>query len=272
MTVDIDTMLYILKSELKWKPSQFANFTRSMKQPLDKLTKSQRDKMTKEQQEEFIAKKKNDEEYNTIKQLAYKYATLLMEKQLKPDTDGESSEPYKEEITTLKIENDGLKRDLERIKKRNKEVAYQYRNWKSDTNTLTAKISDLQKELEIFKQRTIITENELWKLGHKSFKDPNDPEEDPVKKKEYKFYSKGSVLDDTSDEEDDIDDKDVYGKYTKEEIEQAEIESAKIQKRGACIVEEIRYDKMDDIESEDKIRESMNNILSGIEVGIPQRD
>ena len=142
MTVDIDTMLYILKSELKWKKGQFANFTRMMKQPLDKLTKSQRDEMTEQQKEKFIAKKKNDEEYNTIKQLAYKYATLLMERQLKPDTDGESSEPYKEEITTLKIENDGLKRDLERIKKRKKEVAYQYRNWKRETNEVTAKISD----------------------------------------------------------------------------------------------------------------------------------
>lgn len=269
MTVDIDTMLYILKSELKWKPSQFANFTRMMKQPLDKLTKSQRDKMSKKEQEEFIIKKKKDEEYNTIKQLAYKYATLLMERQLKPDTDGESSEPYKEEITTLKIENDGLKRDLERIKKRNKEVAYQYRNWKSETNALNAKISDLQKELEIFKQRTVITENELWKLGHKSFKDPNDPEEDPEKKKEYKFYSKGSVLD-TSDEEDDIDDKSVYGEYTEEEIERAERESAKIQKRGACIVEEKRYDKVDDMPSEQEIRESMSNW--NIDVGIPQRD
>jgi FtsZ-binding cell division protein ZapB len=169
MTVDIDTMLYILKSELKWKKDQFANFTRMMKQPLDKLTKSQRDKMTEQQKEKFIAKKKNDEEYNTIKQLAYKYATLLMERQLKPDTDGESSEPYKEEITTFKIENEGLKSDVERLKKRNKEVAYQYRNWKSETNALNTKISDLQKELEIFKQRTIITENELWKNNHKKF-------------------------------------------------------------------------------------------------------
>ena len=262
MTVDIDTMLYILKSELKWKPSQFANFTRSMKQPLDKLTKSQRDKMTKEQQEEFIAKKKNDEEYNTIKQLAYKYATLLMERQLKPDTDGESSEPYKEEITTLKIENDGLKRDLERIKKRNKEVAYQYRNWKSDTNTLTAKISDLQKELEIFKQRTIITENELWKNNHKKFNNPDG--------KLYKFYSKGSILDDSSDEEDVVDDIDVYGEITEEQIEKAERES-----KNAMISDEPlarNYDKMNDIESEEEIRKSMSNVLSGIEIGIPKRD
>jgi hypothetical protein len=251
MTVDIDTMLYILKSELKWKPSQFANFTRSMKQPLDKLTKSQRDKMTKEQQEEFIAKKKNDEEYNTIKQLAYKYATLLMERQLKPDTDGESSEPYKEEITTLKIENDGLKRDLERIKKRNKEV-----------NTLNAKISDLQKELEIFKQRTIITENELWKLGHKKFNNPDG--------KLYKFYSKGSILDDSSDEEELLDDESVYGVITEEDIERAIIDSKK-----AMTSDEppsTSYDKMNDIESEEEIRKSMSNVLSGIEIGIPPSD
>ncbi len=263
MTVDIDTMLYILKSELKWKTSQFANFTRSMKQPLDKLTKSQKDKMTKEQQEEFIAKKKNDEEYNTIKQLAYKYATLLMEKQLKPDTDGESSEPFKEEITILKIENDGLKRDLERIKKRNKEVAYQYRNWKSETNTLNAKISDLQKELEIFKQRTIITENELWKSNHRKFNNPDG--------KLYKFYSKGSILDDSSDEEDVVvDDVDVYGVITEEDVEKAIRDS-----KNAMTSDEppsTSYDKMDDIESEDKIRESMSNILSGIEIGIPPSD
>jgi len=262
MTVDIDTMLYILKSELKWKKDQFANFTRSMRQPLDKLTKSQRDKMTKEQQEQCIAKKKKDEEYNTVKQLAYKYATLLMEKQLKPDTDGESSEPYKEEITTLKIENDGLKRDLERIKKRNKEVAYQYRNWKSETNELTAKISDLQKELEIFKQRTIITENELWKLGHKKFNNPDG--------KEYKFYSKGSILDDSSDEEDDIDDIDVYGDITEEQIEKAERDSKNAMTSTEAPI--IREDRIEDVETEEEIRKSMSNVFSGIEVGIPPSD
>jgi FtsZ-binding cell division protein ZapB len=260
MTVDIDTMLYILKSELKWKKDQFANFTRMMKQPLDKLTKSQRDKMTEQQKEKFIAKKKNDEEYNTIKQLAYKYATLLMERQLKPDTDGESSEPYKEEITTFKIENEGLKSDVERLKKRNKEVAYQYRNWKSETNALNTKISDLQKELEIFKQRTIITENELWKLGHKKFNNLDG--------KEYKFYSKGTVLDDSSDEEDVIDDVNVYGVITEEQMEKAKQEHKK-----AMTTDEpppIRYDKMDDIETEEQTRKSMSNMK--IEVGIPKRD
>lgn len=262
MTVDIDTMLYILKSELKWKPSQFANFTRSMKQPLDKLTKSQRDKMTKEQQEEFIAKKKNDEEYNTIKQLAYKYATLLMEKQLKPDTDGESSEPYKEEITTLKIENDGLKRDLERIKKRNKEVAYQYRNWKSDTNTLTAKISDLQKELEIFKQRTIITENELWKSNHRKFNNPDG--------KEYKFYSKGSILDDSDEEDVVVDDVDVYGVITEEDVEKA-IQNSK-NAMTSIEAPSRTQDEMNNFETEEQIRESMSNIFSGMEIGIPKSD
>jgi len=219
--------------------------------------------------------RKYDYDNNFMVQLATLYALNKMNNSVsrKHNSSGESEDTQKllDEITTLKIENEGLKKDVERIKKRNKEVAYQYRNWKSETNELTAKISDLQKELEIFKQRTIITENELWKLGHKSFKDPNDPEEDPEKKKEYKFYSKGSVLD-SSDEEDDIDDKDVYGEYTKEEIERAEKESAKIQKRGACIVEEKRYDKMNNIESEEETRKSMSNVLSGIEIGIPPSD
>ena len=210
--------------------------------------------------------RKYDYENNFMVQLATLYALNKMNNSVSRmhNSSGESEDTQKlhDEITTLKIENDGLKRDLERIKKHNKQVEYQYRNWKSETNELNAKISDLQKELEIFKQRTIITENELWKLDHKKFNNPDG--------KQYKFYSKGSVLDDSSDEEDVVDDESVYGVITEEDIEKAIRDS-----KNAMTSDEppsIRYDKMDDIESEEKIRESMSDILSGIEIGIPKSD
>ena len=208
--------------------------------------------------------RKYDYENNVMVQLATLYALNKMNNSVSRihNSSGESEDTQKllDEITTLKIENEGLKKDVERIKKRNKEVAYQYRNWKSETNELTAKISDLQKELEIFKQRTIITENELWKLGHKNFNNPDG--------KEYKFYSKGSILDDSSDEEDLVDDIDVYGVITEEDIEKAKKDS----KNAMTSTEPppVRYDKVDDMPSEQEIRESMSNW--NIDVGIPQRD
>tara|TARA_Y100001938_G_scaffold108664_1_gene148516 strand:- start:1294 stop:2007 length:714 start_codon:yes stop_codon:yes gene_type:complete len=208
--------------------------------------------------------RKYDYENNFMVQLATLYALNKMNNSVSRihNSSGESEDTQKllDEITTLKIENEGLKKDVERIKKRNKEVAYQYRNWKSETNELTAKISDLQKELEIFKQRTIITENELWKLGHKNFNNPDG--------KEYKFYSKGSILDDSSDEEDLVDDIDVYGVITEEDIEKAKKDS----KNAMTSTEPppVRYDKVDDMPSEQEIRESMSNW--NIDVGIPQRD
>ena len=208
--------------------------------------------------------RKYDYENNFMVQLATLYALNKMNNSVSRihNSSGESEDTQKllDEITTLKIENEGLKKDVERIKKRNKEVAYQYRNWKSETNELTAKISDLQKELEIFKQRTIITENELWKLGHKNFNNPDG--------KEYKFYSKGSILDDSSDEEDLIDDIDVYGVITEEDIEKAKKDS----KNAMTSTEPppVRYDKVDNMPSEQEIRESMSNW--NIDVGIPQRD
>mgnify|MGYP003142608390 CR=1 FL=1 len=208
--------------------------------------------------------RKYDYENNFMVQLATLYALNKMNNSVSRihNSSGESEDTQKllDEITTLKIENEGLKKDVERIKKRNKEVAYQYRNWKSETNELTAKISDLQKELEIFKQRTIITENELWKLGHKNFNNPDG--------KEYKFYSKGSILDDSSDEEDLVDDIDVYGVITEEDIEKAKKDS----KNAMTSTEPppVRYDKVDNMPSEQEIRESMSNW--NIDVGIPQRD
>ena len=208
--------------------------------------------------------RKYDYDNNFMVQLATLYALNKMNNSVsrKHNSSGESEDTQKllDEITTLKIENEGLKKDVERIKKRNKEVAYEYRNWKSDTNTLNAKISDLQKELEIFKQRTIITENELWKLGHKKFNNPDG--------KEYKFYSKGSVLDDSSDEEDVIDDESVYGVITEEDVEKA-IQDSK-NAMTSTEAPTIRYDKMDDIETEEQIRKSMSNMQ--IEIGIPKRD
>ena len=208
--------------------------------------------------------RKYDYENNFMVQLATLYALNKMNNSVSRihNSSGESEDTQKllDEITTLKIENEGLKKDVERIKKRNKEVAYQYRNWKSETNELTAKISDLQKELEIFKQRTIITENELWKNNHKKFNNPNG--------KEYKFYSKGSVLDDSSDDEDLVDDIDVYGVITEEDIEKAKKDS----KNAMTSTEPppVRYDKVDNMPSEQEIRESMSNW--NIDVGIPQRD
>jgi len=208
--------------------------------------------------------RKYDYDNNFMVQLATLYALNKMNNSVsrKHNSSGESEDTQKllDEITTLKIENEGLKSDVERLKKRNKEVAYQYRNWKSDTNTLNAKISDLQKELEIFKQRTIITENELWKNNHKKFNNPDG--------KEYKFYSKGSVLDDSSDEEDVIDDESVYGVITEEDVEKA-IQDSK-NAMTSTEAPTIRYDKMDDIETEEQIRKSMSNMQ--IEIGITKRD
>ena len=100
----------------------------------------------------------------------------------------------------------------------------------------------------------------MWKLGHKNFNNPDG--------KEYKFYSKGSILDDSSDEEDLVDDIDVYGVITEEDIEKAKKDS----KNAMTSTEPppVRYDKVDDMPSEQEIRESMSNW--NIDVGIPQRD
>ena len=209
--------------------------------------------------------RKYDYDNNFMVQLATLYALNKVNNSVsrKHNTSGEDTQKLVDEITTLKIENEGLTKDLERIKKRNKEVAYQYRNWKSETNTLNDKISDLQKELEIFKQRTIITENELWKSNHRKFNNPDG--------KLYKFYSKGSILDDSSDEEDVVvDDVDVYGVITEEDVERAKQDSKNAMTSMEAPI--IREDRIEDVETEEEIRKSMSNILSGMEIGIPKSD
>ena len=209
--------------------------------------------------------RKYDYDNNFMVQLATLYALNKVNNSVsrKHNTSGEDTQKLVDEITTLKIENEGLTKDLERIKKRNKEVAYQYRNWKSETNTLNDKISDLQKELEIFKQRTIITENELWKSNHRKFNNPDG--------KLYKFYSKGSILDDSSDEEDVVvDDVDVYGVITEEDVERAKNDSKNAMTSTEAPI--IREDRIEDVETEEEIRKSMSNILSGMEIGIPKSD
>ena len=208
--------------------------------------------------------RKYDYDNNFMVQLATLYALNKVNNSVsrKHNTSGEDTQKLVDEITTLKIENEGLTKDLERIKKRNKEVAYQYRNWKSETNTLNDKISDLQKELEIFKQRTIITENELWKSNHRKFNNPDG--------KLYKFYSKGSILDDSDEEDVVVDDVDVYGVITEEDVERAKQDSKNAMTSMEAPI--IREDRIEDVETEEEIRKSMSNILSGMEIGIPKSD
>tara|TARA_R100001129_G_scaffold179850_1_gene157216 strand:+ start:3324 stop:4037 length:714 start_codon:yes stop_codon:yes gene_type:complete len=208
--------------------------------------------------------RKYDYDNNFMVQLATLYALNKVNNSVsrKHNTSGEDTQKLVDEITTLKIENEGLTKDLERIKKRNKEVAYQYRNWKSETNTLNDKISDLQKELEIFKQRTIITENELWKSNHRKFNNPDG--------KLYKFYSKGSILDDSDEEDVVVDDVDVYGVITEEQMEKAKNDSKNAMTSTEAPI--IREDRIEDVETEEQIRESMSNIFSGMEIGIPKSD
>lgn len=208
--------------------------------------------------------RKYDYDNNFMVQLATLYALNKVNNSVsrKHNTSGEDTQKLVDEITTLKIENEGLTKDLERIKKRNKEVAYQYRNWKSETNTLNDKISDLQKELEIFKQRTIITENELWKSNHRKFNNPDG--------KLYKFYSKGSILDDSDEEDVVVDDVDVYGVITEEQMEKAKNDSKNAMTSTEAPI--IREDRIEDVETEEEIRKSMSNILSGMEIGIPKSD